>query len=110
LCFSIPITLFFVARQVGIVTPGMEPDGTFHETGVPAALVTAFLARRGIIVARTTDFMILFLFSIGITKGKWGTLLSALLSFRHEYEKNAQISHVLPGLMDEKYKGRYVCI
>ena len=84
----------------------MDPDGTLHETGIPAALVTAFLGRRGIIVARTTDFMILFLFSIGITKGKWGTLLSALLSFRHEYEKNALLSHVLPDLMDERFKGR----
>ena len=29
----------------------------------------------------------LFLFSIGITKGKWGTLLSALLAFRADYER-----------------------
>lgn len=50
--------------------------------------------------------MVLFLFSIGITKGKWGTLLSSLLSFRHEYDKNAQISHVLPHLMAEHFQGR----
>lgn len=30
---------------------------------------------------------VLFLFSIGITKGKWGTLLSALLAFRADYER-----------------------
>jgi hypothetical protein len=33
---------------------------------------------------KTTDFTILFLFSIGITKGKWGTLVNTLLSFRDE--------------------------
>jgi arginine/lysine/ornithine decarboxylase len=41
-----------------------------HEFGVPAALATMYLSQKGIVVARTTDFMILFLFSIGITKGK----------------------------------------
>lgn len=50
--------------------PGMSPDGSLHERGVPAPLVTAYLEQRGIVVARTTDFIILFLFSIGITKAR----------------------------------------
>ena len=31
----------------------------------------------------------LVLFSIGITKGKWGTLLNALLEFKKDYDNNA---------------------
>ena len=40
----------------------------------------------------------MFLFSMGITKGKWGTLLNTLLNFRRAYEKNVPISEILPGL------------
>ena len=47
---------------------------------------------------KTTDFTILFLFSIGITKGKWGTLLNALLDFKRDYDSNAPLAQVLPHL------------
>jgi arginine/lysine/ornithine decarboxylase len=47
-------------------------------------------------VEKTTDFTILFLFSIGITKGKWGTLLNALLDFKRDYDGNASLAEVLP--------------
>jgi arginine decarboxylase len=49
-------------------------------------------------VEKTTDFTILFLFSIGITKGKWGTLLNALLDFKRDYDSNASLEQVLPHL------------
>ena len=48
---------------------------------------------------KTTDFTILFLFSIGITRGKWGTLLNALLDFKRDYEANTSLAEVLPGLV-----------
>jgi arginine decarboxylase len=38
----------------------------------------------------------MFLFSIGITRGKWGTLLSNLLSFKRDYDGNRPVSEVLP--------------
>ena len=41
---------------------------------------------------KTTDFTILFLFSIGITKGKWGTLLNALLDFKRDYDNNVPLA------------------
>jgi arginine/lysine/ornithine decarboxylase len=50
-------------------------------------------------VEKTTDFTILFLFSIGITKGKWGTLLNALLDFKRDYDRNAPLAEVLPYLV-----------
>ena len=60
--------------KVGIMCPGMKPDGQFDQNGIPADIVTAYLGRRGIVPSRTTDHMVLFLFTLGITKGKWGTL------------------------------------
>jgi arginine decarboxylase len=43
--------------------------------------------------------MVLFLFSIGVTKGKWGTLLNTLLDFKVDYDRNAPLSEVLPALV-----------
>ncbi|KAM3572407.1 hypothetical protein VYU27_005582 [Nannochloropsis oceanica] len=95
--------------KVAIVTPGMSPEGIYEKRGIPAPIVTAYLNERGIIVARTMSHMILFLFSIGITKGKWGTLLSALLAFRADYERNEPVSRVLPTLYEghrDTYRGK----
>src|SRR4029453_17037077 len=60
---------------------------------------------RGVEVEKTTDFTILFLFSIGITKGKWGTLLNALLDFKRDYDNNVPLSQVLPHLTAPVYDG-----
>jgi arginine/lysine/ornithine decarboxylase len=84
---------------VSIVTPGVADKGGLDKRGIPATLVTAYLHRRGVEVEKTTDFMILFLFSIGITKGKWGTLLNALLDFKRDYDTNASLAEVLPDLV-----------
>ncbi len=82
--------------KVSIVTPGVEDAGGLAANGIPATLVTAYLHRRGIEVEKTTDFTLLFLFSIGVTKGKWGTLLNALLEFKRDCDRNAPLAEVLP--------------
>lgn len=51
--------------KVSILAPGMGDDGELEASGVPAALVTAWLGRHGIVPTRTTDFQIMFLFSMG---------------------------------------------
>lgn len=84
--------------KVSIVTPGVADKGGLEKSGIPATLVTAYLHYRGVEVEKTTDFTILFLFSIGITKGKWGTLLNALLEFKRDYDRNAPLVEVLPGV------------
>ena len=84
--------------KVSIVTPGVAPDGALDKRGIPATLVTAYLHRRGVEVEKTTDFTVLLLFSIGITKGKWGTLLNALLDFKRDYDANTSLAEVLPDL------------
>jgi arginine decarboxylase len=85
--------------KVSVVTPGVADNGKLLGSGVPATLVTAYLHARGVEVEKTTDFTILFLFSIGITKGKWGTLLNALLDFKRDYDANAGLAEVLPQLV-----------
>jgi len=92
--------------KVSILAPGMGDDGEIMETGVPAALVSAYIYNAGIVPTRTTDFQLMFLFSIGITKGKWVTLLNALLRFKELYDRNAPVSEVLPetaALYPQKY-------
>jgi arginine decarboxylase len=84
--------------KVSVVTPGMTEKG-LDKSGIPATLVTAYLHARGVEVEKTTDFTILLLFSIGITKGKWGTLLNALLDFKRAYDRNASLAEVLPELV-----------
>ena len=63
--------------KVTVTTPGMAPSGELTEQGIPAALLTAYLAEHGIVAEKTANFSILFLFSIGVTKGKWGSLVNA---------------------------------
>ena len=85
--------------KFGVVCPGMKIDGSLDTTGIPADIVTAYLGRHGVVPSRTTDHMVLFLFSIGVTKGKWGTLLNTLLDFKVDYDRNAPLSEVLPALV-----------
>lgn len=84
--------------KVSLLSPGMGEDGRLLDTGVPAALVNAYFTRFGIVPTRVTDFQVMFLFSIGITKGKWGTLVTNLLSFKRHYDSNAPVAQVLPEL------------
>jgi arginine decarboxylase len=94
--------------KFGIVCPGMKPDGELAASGVPADLVTAYLGRSGIVPSRTTDHMVLFLFSVGITKGKWGTLVNTLLDFKADYDRNAPLAEVVPAVAaagPERYAG-----
>ena len=72
--------------KVSILSPGMGEDGKLEKSGVPAALVNAWFNRFGIVPTRVTDFQVMFLFSFGITKGKWGTLLTNLLAFKRAYD------------------------
>ncbi len=92
--------------KVSIVTPGVAPGGGLMPVGIPASVVTAYLDAQGIVVEKTTDFTILFLFSIGITKGKWGSLVSALCDFKRDYDANLSLEFAIPSLMQD-HPGRY---
>jgi arginine decarboxylase len=92
--------------KVGILCPGMNDDGTLDKNGIPAHVLSAFLYKNGIVPSRTTDFMVLCLFSIGVTKGKWGTLVNKLLEFKRGYDANITLSKILPDLA-KSYPDRY---
>jgi len=53
-----------------IVTPGLDLQGKFAETGIPASVVTKFLAEHGVIVEKTGLYSFFIMFTIGITKGR----------------------------------------
>ncbi len=94
--------------KVSITTPSVDEKGNLLKHGIPASIVTSYMAEKGVVVEKTTDFTILVLFSIGITKGKWGTLLSTLFSFKQDYDNNTPLCRVLPGLVEshpQRYEG-----
>jgi lysine decarboxylase/arginine decarboxylase len=92
--------------KVSVITPGIQPDGGVAEWGIPAEVVTAYLDAEGIQVEKTTDYTILFLFTIGVTRGKWGTLVNALLDFKRDYDSNLPLEQVIPSLVS-RWPQRY---
>jgi arginine/lysine/ornithine decarboxylase len=79
-----------------IITPGLGVNGDFDKTGIPASIVTKYLAEHGIVVEKTGLYSFFIMFTIGITKGRWNTLLTALQQFKDDYDKNAPLWRILP--------------
>ncbi|QBH18130.1 lysine decarboxylase [Alcaligenes faecalis] len=79
-----------------IVTPGLDLKGAFGETGIPASIVTKFLAQRGVIVEKIGLYSFFIMFTIGITKGRWNSLVTALQQFKDDYDRNLPVWRVLP--------------
>src|SRR4249919_1663461 len=52
-----------------VITPGLDVSGKFAKTGIPAAIVTRYLAEHGVIVEKTGLYSFFIMFTIGITKG-----------------------------------------
>jgi arginine decarboxylase len=86
--------------KVTIVTPGLAVDGGMREHGIPAAIVTRFLSARRIEIEKTGLYSFLVLFSMGITRGKWSTLITELINFKDLYDANAPLTRVLPALVE----------
>ncbi|MSR59695.1 MAG: lysine decarboxylase [Planctomycetaceae bacterium] len=79
-----------------IITPGLNIDGEFAELGIPAGIVTRYLAEHGIIVEKTGLYSFFIMFTIGITKGRWNTLVTELQQFKDDYDRNQPLWRVLP--------------
>ena len=79
-----------------VVTPGLDVSGKFAKTGIPAAIVTKFLAEHGVIVEKTGLYSFFIMFTIGITKGRWNTLVTALQQFKDDYDRNQPMWRILP--------------
>lgn len=79
-----------------IITPGLDVDGDFDEMGIPAAIVTKYLAEHGIIVEKTGLYSFFIMFTIGITKGRWNTMVTELQQFKDDYDSNQPLWRVMP--------------
>ena len=79
-----------------VITPGLDVSGEFAHQGIPAAIVTKYLAEHGIIVEKTGLYSFFIMFTIGITKGRWNTLVTELQQFKDDYDKNQPLWRVLP--------------
>ncbi|HSG91995.1 MAG TPA: arginine/lysine/ornithine decarboxylase [Pseudomonadales bacterium] len=79
-----------------VITPGLSLDGAFEDTGIPASIVTRYLAEHGVIVEKAGLYSFFIMFTIGITKGRWNTLVSALQQFKDDYDRNLQFWKVMP--------------
>ena len=57
-----------------------------QKLGIPAAVVVKVPSSRRIEIEKTGLYSFLVLFSMGITKGKWSTLVTELLNFKDLYD------------------------
>jgi len=92
--------------KVTILMPGVNAQGKVGDWGIPAAILTEFLDARRVEIARTGDYTVLVLFSVGTSKGKWGSLLENLFEFKRLYDTEAPLEEALPDLVS-KYPNRY---
>jgi arginine decarboxylase len=79
-----------------IVTPGLDIEGKFAKWGIPAAIVTKYLAEHGVVVEKTGLYSFFVMFTIGITKGRWNTLVTELQQFKMDYDANQPLWRVMP--------------
>jgi arginine decarboxylase len=84
--------------KVTLTTPGIDAAGHLAATGIPAPVVASYLDGQRVEVEKTGDYTLLVLFSIGITTGKWGTLLEGLLSFKRAYDEGQPVAEAIPDL------------
>jgi arginine decarboxylase len=87
--------------KVTILMPGINSRGELADWGIPAAILTEFLDARLVEIARTGDYTALILFSVGTSKGKWGSLLETLFEFKRLYDNEGTLYEALPDLVAE---------
>jgi len=84
--------------KVTLLTPGLGKGGKLGKSGIPAAVVSKYLWERGLVVEKTGLYSFLILFSLGITRGKWATMVDALVDFKNDYDGNAPLAKTLPSV------------
>ena len=84
--------------KVTLLTPGLGKGAKLGKSGIPAAVVSKYLWERGLVVEKTGLYSFLILFSLGITRGKWSTMVDALVDFKTDYDRNAPLAKTLPSV------------
>ena len=84
-----------------VITPGLDVTGRIAKSGIPAVVVTKYLAEHGIIVEKTGLYSFFIMFTIGITKGRWNTMVTELQQFKDDYDNNRPLWRVLPEFLNQ---------
>ncbi|MAD76332.1 MAG: lysine decarboxylase [Rheinheimera sp.] len=79
-----------------IITPGLNMLGQFDEQGIPATIVSKYLAEHGIIIEKTGLYSFFIMFTIGITKGRWNSMVTELQQFKDDYDQNLPMWRIMP--------------
>ncbi len=79
-----------------VITPGLDVDGDFADSGIPASIVTKYLSEHGVVVEKCGLYSFFIMFTIGITKGRWNTMVTELQQFKDDYDRNQPLWRVLP--------------
>ncbi|SEB03038.1 arginine/lysine/ornithine decarboxylase [Alkalimonas amylolytica] len=79
-----------------IITPGLTLQGQFDQQGIPATIVSKYLAEHGIIIEKTGLYSFFIMFTIGITKGRWNSMVTELQQFKDDYDQNLPMWRVMP--------------
>jgi arginine decarboxylase len=85
--------------KVTLTCPGVDARGAVAGQGIPACLLTRFLAERRIYVARSGAYTALIQFSIGSDTGRWGAVIEALHEFKRLYDTGVTVGEALPRLV-----------
>jgi arginine decarboxylase len=79
-----------------VITPGLDVGGDFADSGIPASIVTKYLSEHGVVVEKCGLYSFFIMFTIGITKGRWNTMVTELQQFKDDYDKNQPLWRILP--------------
>ncbi|MEV0898250.1 arginine/lysine/ornithine decarboxylase [Actinoplanes sp. NPDC049802] len=82
--------------KVTLTTPGLTVDGRYSDPGIPGVVLARYLAEHGVVVEKTGLYSLFVLFTIGITKGRWNSLVAELHRFKSAYDGNAAIERLMP--------------
>jgi len=85
-----------------IITPGLSISGESKNSGIPAAIVTKYLSEHGVVVEKCGLYSFFIMFTIGITKGRWNTLVTELQQFKDCYDRNRPLWKIMPAFC-QKY-------
>ena len=87
--------------KVTLTTPGLSTDGEFGESGIPGLVLSKYLAEHGVVVEKTGLYSLFVLFTIGVTKGRWNTLIAELHRFKRLYDRDVEVREAMPEFAQE---------
>lgn len=97
-------------NKLTLLTPGLERrTGAYATHGVAAPVVAQYLRENRIVPEKNDLNSLLFLLTPGLESSKAGTLLSALVAFKHLHDENAPLEKVIPAFVsryERTYRGK----